>query len=308
MILTQDHQDTTQKEEALSRDRNLHQEAPNRERNLEKDGGRITDLHQEPGRPGSRIDLPPEEVGLDAEEEEQEPYFEAEDHVKDEAAALRVTEEQMEGDYLVDKATSSVSASNPWVLNEADVICSRLPDGSLEHNSSGERVINLREWGYLLTEQRVFLRRQDIRKPESEKLPWTGRVCYLFTRAWEVGRWKSHHKKVGEFNEMRTWQERERARARGSDWMIGQVDPQNWERRYEIDKNSWHETWLLYGRDLEIHEDMERLSEAVYQPYQAHLDKMIRKNDKLWVGKDMFGMMPHRDMMSTSSSAQRVMI
>ena len=60
--------------------------------------------------------------------------------------------------------------------------------------------------------------------------------------------------------------------------MIGQVDPQNWERRYEIDKNSWHETWLLYGRDLEIHEDMERLSEAVYQPYQAHLDKMIRKN------------------------------
>ena len=122
MILTQDHQDTTQKEEALSRDRNLHQEAPNRERNLEKDGGRITDLHQEPGRPGSRIDLPPEEVGLDAEEEEQEPYFEAEDHVKDEAAALRVTEEQMEGDYLVDKATSSVSASNPWVLNEADVI------------------------------------------------------------------------------------------------------------------------------------------------------------------------------------------
>ena len=90
--------------------------------------------------------------------------------------------------------------------------------------------------------------------------------------------------------------------------MIGQVDPQNWERRYEIDKNSWHETWLLYGRDLEIHEDMERLSEAVYQPYQAHLDKMIRKNDKLWVGKDMFGMMPHRDMMSTSSSAQRVMI
>ena len=28
----------------------------------------------------------------------------------------------------------------------------------------------------------------------------------------------------------------ERARANGSDWMRGQDEPQNWERRYEIDK------------------------------------------------------------------------
>ena len=64
--------------------------------------------------------------------------------------------------------------------------------------------------------------------------------------------------------------------------MRGQVEPQNWERRFEIDRNSWHETWLNYGRDLEIQEDMEWLSEAVYQLYQVHLDRMIRKNDKLW--------------------------
>ena len=51
---------------------------------------------------------------------------------------------------------------------------------------------------------------------------------------------------------------------------------------YEIDRNSWHETWLTYQRDLEIQEDMEWFFEAVYQLYQVHLDLMIRKNDKFW--------------------------
>ena len=162
------------------------------------------DHRPSPGSPGSRIDLPPEGVGLDAEEEQQEPYFEEEDHVQEEAAALWVTEDQLEDDSFNDQATSSVSATNPLVLYEAGVICSRLEDESLEKNSSGERVINLREWGYLLTSQRVKLRHQDIRRPDWEKLPWTGHLCYLFTRAWGIGRWKSHHKKMREFNEMRT--------------------------------------------------------------------------------------------------------
>ena len=64
--------------------------------------------------------------------------------------------------------------------------------------------------------------------------------------------------------------------------MRGQVDPANWERRHEIPMNSWHETWPNYQRDIEIQDDMGWLSEAVYQFYQVHLDKMIRKNDKLW--------------------------
>ena len=119
------------------------------------------DHRSSPGSPGSRINLPPEEVGLDA-EEEQEPYFEAEDHVQEEAAAFWVTEDQLEDDYLSDQVTSSVSASNPWVLYEAGVICSRLRDGTVELNPNGERIINLREWGYLLTDQRIKLRRQDI--------------------------------------------------------------------------------------------------------------------------------------------------
>ena len=235
------------------------------------------DHRSSPGSPSSRIDLPPEEVGRDAEEEQQEPYFEAEDHVQEEAAALWVTEDQIADDYLSDQASSSVPATNPWVLYEAGVICSRLEDGSLEHNSSGERILNIRELGYLFTNQRVKLRH----RPEWEKLPWTGHLCYLFTRAWEIGRWKSHHKKMRECNEMRTLSER--ARQRGFDWMRGQVDPANWERRHEIPMNSWHETWPNYQRDIEIQDDMGWLSEAVYQFYQVHLDKMIRKNDKLWV-------------------------
>ena len=35
-------------------------------------------------------------------------------------------------------------------------------------------------------DQRLILRHQDIGRPAWEKLPWTGHLCYLFTRAWEV--------------------------------------------------------------------------------------------------------------------------
>ena len=138
------------------------------------------DHRSSPGSPGSRTYLPPEEVGLDA-EEEQGPYFEAEDHVLEEAAAIWVTEEQVEGDYLSDQATSSVSATNPWVLYEAGVICSRFPGGSLEHNSNGERVIHLREWGYLLAAQRVKLRHQDIRRPVGETSLGQD-ICVVFSQ------------------------------------------------------------------------------------------------------------------------------
>ena len=171
---------------------------PGSSQQREEPGERWSEDHRSsPGSPGSRINLPPEEVGLDA-EEEQDPCFEAEDHVQEEAAALWVTEEELQDDYLLDQATSSVSASKPWVLYEAGVMCSRLPDGTVELNPNGESIISLREWGYLLTYQRVHLRCQGIRRPEWEKLPWTGHLCYLFTRAWEIGRWKSQHKRTRE--------------------------------------------------------------------------------------------------------------
>ena len=127
-------------------------------------------------------------VGLDDSEEEAQPYFEEEDHIQEEAAALWVKEDDLEGNYFIDQATSSVSASNPWVLYEARVICVRDEEGQVRQNSSSEKIISLREWGYLLTEQRVALRRQNIRRPEWEKLPWTGHLCCLFTGAWEMGR------------------------------------------------------------------------------------------------------------------------
>ena len=75
-----------------------------------------------------------------------------------------------------------------------------------------------------------------------------------------------HHKKMREFDEMTIGPER------GFDWMRGQVDPANWDRPHEIPMNSWHETWLKYQRDIQIQEDMDWLSEAVYQFQQDHLD------------------------------------
>ena len=92
-------------------------------------------------------------------------------------------------DFVVEQATrSSISASNPWVLYEAGIICAREEDGEIIKNSTGEKVIVLREWNCLLSAQKIALRRQSIGRADWEKLPWTGHLCLLFTRAWEMGR------------------------------------------------------------------------------------------------------------------------
>ena len=66
-------------------------------------------------------------------------------------------------DPVVEQATkSSISASNPWVLYEAGIVCAREESGELIKNSSGEKVIVLREWNLLLSSQKIALRRQSI--------------------------------------------------------------------------------------------------------------------------------------------------
>ena len=61
---------------------------PGSSQRREQPGERWSEDHRSStGSPGSRINLPPEEVGLSA-EEEQGLYFEAEGHVQKEAAAL----------------------------------------------------------------------------------------------------------------------------------------------------------------------------------------------------------------------------
>ena len=141
-------------------------------------------------------------------------------------------------------------------------------------------MINLREWAFLLSHQRIKLRRQEIKRPDWEKLPWTGHLCYLFARAWEIGRAKSQFKRDKDYARMRDFSEN--VQRSGCDWMRGQGLPSNWENRGNIPMNSCHEQWLNYQRDLEIQEDMDWLSEAVFQFYQVHLDRMIRKNELLW--------------------------
>ena len=204
--------------------------------------------------PGS----PEEEYG--AEHDSYEDYFQKEDEVMEQAAAIWEGE-NVEDDEVIDRVASSASATNPWFLYEAGIICSRQANGSVELNSSGERAINLREWAFLLSHQRIKLRRQELKRPEWEKLPWTGHLCYLLTRAWEIGRAKSQFKRDKDYTRMRDFSEN--VRRSGCDWMRGQGPPNNCENRRNVPMNSWHETWLNYQRDLDIQEDMEWLSEAV---------------------------------------------
>ena len=184
-------------------------------------------------------------------------------------------------DSVVEQATrSSISASNPGVLYEAGIICAREGDGEIIKNSSGEKVIVLREWNLLLSAQKIALRRQSIGRADWEKLPWTGFTCLLFTRAWEMGRMLTLAKKEGRIEIMRNFHDT--CRTYWTDWMRGQVPPPGWDERFDIDKDNWREAFLLYERDLEIQADLEYLTEAVYVFYITHLDKLIRENDKLW--------------------------
>ena len=54
------------------------------------------------------------------------------------------------------------------------------------------------------------------------------------------------------------------------------------QERFDIDRDNWRESFLLYERDLAIQKDLEYLTEAVFVFYTKHLDKFIRENDKLW--------------------------
>eukprot|EP00435_Cladocopium_sp_Y103_P063415 s194_g25.t1 len=44
----------------------------------------------------------------------------------------------------------------------------------------------------------------------------------------------------------------------------------------------WSENFKMYRRDEFIQQDLEILTEPVFDMYQKHLDKLIRSNDKLW--------------------------
>ena len=184
-------------------------------------------------------------------------------------------------DPVVEQATkSSISASNPWVLYEAGIICAREENGELIKNSSGEKVIVLREWNLLLSPQKIALRRQSITRADWEKLPWTGHLCLLFTRAWEIGRMLAHFHREGNIEAMEGYLNS--CRQHWTDWMRGQVAPTGWEDRFSISRDEWREKFLLYERDLAIQKDMEYLSEAVFVFYTKHLDQFIRENNKLW--------------------------
>ena len=184
-------------------------------------------------------------------------------------------------DPVVEQATkSSISASNPWDLYEAGIICAREENGELIKNSSGEKVIVLREWNLLLTPQQIALRRQSITRADWEKLPWTGHLCLLFTRAWEIGRMLAHFHREGNIEAMEGYLDS--CRRHWTDWMRGQVAPPGWEDRFSISREDWREKFLLYERDVAIQKDMEYLSEAVFAFDTKHLDQFIRENNKLW--------------------------
>ena len=82
------------------------------------------------------------------------------DVLMEENAVKWTTEDDFFEDELVVSATTSISASNPWLFYESGIICARDSEGELMRNSSGEKVINLREEAH---SQRIELR-HDVRR------------------------------------------------------------------------------------------------------------------------------------------------
>ena len=95
-----------------------------------------------------------------------------------------------------------------------------------------------------------------------------------------MGRMLTLAKKEGRIQSMNTFLDT--CRRYWTDWMRGQVPPQGWEDRFDIDRDNWRESFLLYERDLAIQKDLEYVTEAVFVSYTKHLDKFIGENDKLW--------------------------
>ena len=254
------------------------QDALSRERNLPVNGNNNFP-HQE-GSSEPPEEEPPQD---DQPEKEATPSHEQVDHTQDdpmgeEVADIWKAKDVPDEDYAVEQVTrSSISASNPWVLYEAGMICARDEDGQIKPNHSGEKVITLREWAHFLSPQRVALRRQSIGR---DKLPWTGHLCYLVTRSWEMGRLRSYYLKTRQLSHLRNFLED--CRYNHTDWLRGQGRPPGWEDRFDIEREQWSENWLLYERDLMIQADLEWFAEAVYQFYKEHLDKLIGENDRMW--------------------------
>jgi hypothetical protein len=186
---------------------------------------------------------PPEEE-LD---QEDAPSHGQDDPMGEEVVDSRKAED--EEDYVVEQATrSSISAPKPRVLYEAGIICARYEDGRIKPNHHGEKVITLREWAYLLTPQRVALRRQSIGRADWEKLPWTGHMCYLFTRSWEMGRLRSYYLKTGQYTGLENFLYD--CKVNYTDWMRGAGEPRSWEDRLSIETEHWSENWLLNECDV----------------------------------------------------------
>ena len=161
------------------------------------------------------------------------------DPMGEEVVNLWEAEDPPDEDYVVEQATcSSISASNPCVLYEASIICARDEDGQIE---PGEKIVVSRDWGYLLGPQRVALRRQSIGSAW-EKLPWTGHLCYLFTRSWEMGRLRAHYHKTRQFDMFFFLDD---CLYFLTDWMRAQGEPPGWEDRFDIHRERWSENWLL---------------------------------------------------------------
>eukprot|EP00435_Cladocopium_sp_Y103_P013045 s520_g3.t1 len=73
------------------------------------------------------------------------------------AAEKWEAEEGYQGDDpILVASTTSFSASNPWVLYDANVFCSKDKDGQVERSIVGEKTIILREWCGLLTNKELL--------------------------------------------------------------------------------------------------------------------------------------------------------
>eukprot|EP00435_Cladocopium_sp_Y103_P060678 s194_g22.t1 len=160
----------------------MHQEALEKQRDLEK-ALHKAEVSQDPTAGGSGETKELGEGPAPAEESHGTsskcpilgPYDE---DAEMEVAAEECEAEDYEGDEpMIIAATTSFSASNPWVLYDANVFCARDENGQVERSRVGEKTIVLREWRGPLTNQRFALRRQGITRPEWECLPWTGHLC-----------------------------------------------------------------------------------------------------------------------------------
>ena len=70
----------------------------------------------------------------------------------------------------------------------------------------------------------------------------------------------------------------------GQDVMKKKTIPENYDKRYDVDRNLWPQQWLDYERCELIQSDFQWTMEAIYELFKKHLFGQVHQEESMPMG------------------------